>query len=241
MTIDLTGRIALVTGASSGIGRAMALKIAKAGAHIIATARTTSALEDLENDITHAGGQCTSVPLDLLASDGIEHLGKTVEERWGKLDILLACAGQLGVLTPTAQVTPTSWNTVLGVNLFAPARLISAFEALLLNSDAGRAIFISSGSAIARSAYWAPYCTSKSGLDALVISWANEHRSNPLRINVVYPCAVRTKMRAKVCPGEDPMSLPLPVELWPVISQLISPDCVTHGEIINITFKPKTN
>ena len=231
--IDLTGRVALVTGASRGIGRAMALELGKAGAHVIATARTTGALEEVDDLIRAAGGSSTLVPLDLLSSDGIEQLGAIVEERWGKLDILLANAGQLGVLTPAGQVKAKTWNEVIGVNLLAPARLIRAFEALLLKSDTGgRAVFISSGAATSRRAFWAPYAASKAGLDALVQSWADEHNNNPLRINLVYPGAVRTVMRAKAFPGEDANALPEPGTLWPLIAELVSDDCQRHREIV---------
>lgn len=231
--IDLTGRVALVTGASRGIGRAMALELGKAGAHVIATARTTGALEEVDDLIRAAGGSSTLVPLDLLSGDGIEQLGAIVQERWGKLDILLANAGQLGVLTPAAQVKAKTWNEVIGVNLLAPARLIRAFEALLLKSETGgRAVFISSGAAESRRAFWAPYAASKAGLDALALSWADEHHNNPLRINVVYPGAVRTVMRAKAFPGEDANTLPEPASLWPLIAELVSPDCRRHREII---------
>lgn len=239
--IDLTGRVALVTGASRGIGRAMALELGKAGAHVIATARTTGALEEVDDLIRAAGGSSTLVPLDLLSSDGIEQLGTIVEERWGKLDILLSNAGQLGVLTPASQVKAKTWNEVIGVNLLAPARLIRAFEALLMKSDTGgRAVFISSGAASSRRAFWAPYAASKSGLDALVQSWADEHKNNPLRINGVYPGAVRTVMRAKAFPGEDAKTLPEPAALWPVIAELVADDCRRHGEIVRADVKLAT-
>lgn len=239
--IKLTGRIALVTGASRGIGRAMALELGKAGAHVIATARTTGALEEVDDLIRAAGGSSTLVPLDLLSSDGIEQLGDIVAERWGKLDILLCNAGQLGVLTPAGQVKSKTWNEVIGVNLLAPARLIRAFEPLLMESETGgRAVFLSSGAASSRRAFWAPYAASKSGLDALVQSWADEHKNNPLRINVVYPGAVRTVMRAKAFPGEDAKTLPEPATLWPLIGALVADDCQRHGEIVRAEAKLAT-
>ncbi|WP_339745739.1 SDR family NAD(P)-dependent oxidoreductase [uncultured Maricaulis sp.] len=239
--IDLTGRVALVTGASRGIGRAMALELGKAGAHVIATARTTGALEEIDDLIRDAGGSSTLVPLDLLSNDGIEQLGAIVAERWGKLDILLSNAGLLGVLTPAAQVKAKTWNEVIGVNLLAPARLIRAFEPLLLESETGgRAVFISSGAATSRRPFWGPYAASKSGLDALVQSWAGEHKNNPLRINLVYPGAVRTVMRAKAFPGEDAKLLPEPASLWPMISKLVADDCQRHGEIVQADVKMAT-
>lgn len=231
--IDLKGRLALVSGASRGIGRAMALEMARAGAHIIATARTQGALEELDDAIKAEGGTTTLVPMDLMSEDGIEQLGQIVTERWGKLDILLANAGVLGELTPAAQVKAKTWQTVLGVNLVAPARMIRAFEGPLLGSDAGRAVFISSHAASSRRAFWAPYAASKSGLDALVQSWAAEHVNSPsLRINVIYPGSMRTAMRADAFPGEDPLSLPEPKALWPLMAELVGPDCARHGEIL---------
>lgn len=232
-SIDLTGRLALVTGASRGIGRAMALELAKAGAHVIATARTTGGLEELDDDIRKAGGTSTLVPLDLQSEDGIEQLGGIVAERWGKLDILVAAAGALGELTPAAQVKSKTWQSVVSVNLIAPARLIRALEAPLLAAEAGRAVFISSSAAQSRRPFWGPYAATKAGMDALVQSWAKEHDNNALNINIVYPGAMRTKMRAKAFPGEDPMSLPEPVALWPLVAGLVDPAGETHGEIVD--------
>lgn len=231
--IDLNGRLALVSGASRGIGYALALELAKAGAHVIATARTQGGLEELDDAVKAIGGSTTLVPMDLLSEDGIEQLGQIVTERWGKLDIMIANAGALGELTPAAQVKAKTWQTVLGVNLVAPARMIRAFEGPLLSSDAGRAVFVSSGAATSRRAFWAPYAASKSGLDALAQSWAAEHVNSPtLRINIVYPGAMRTQMRAKAFPGEKPETLPEPAALWPLVSELVSPDCTRHGEIL---------
>ena len=233
--IDLSGRLALVTGASRGIGYATALELAKAGAHVIATARTTGGLEELDDAIKAAGGTSTLVPMDLMSEDGIEQLGKIVMERWEKLDILIANAGALGVLTPAAQVKAKTWHEVIGVNLLAPARIIRAFEAPLMASDAGRAVFVSSGAARSRGAFWAPYAASKAGMDALVQSWAKEHLKDNLRINVVYPGRIRTQMRAKAFPGEDPMTLPAPADIWPHFAELVSADCQKHGEIIDFS------
>jgi len=239
-SLDLNGRVALVTGASRGIGRMLALELAKAGAHVIATARTTGALEELDDQIRAAGGSCTLVPMDLMSQDGIEQLGQIVTERWGKLDILIANAGALGVLTPAAQVKSKTWHEVIGVNFLAPARMIRAFEGPLLASGDGRALFISSGAAASRRAFWGPYAASKAALDALVQSWANEHEKNPLKINLVYPGAVRTMMRAKAFPGEDPQTLPAPAELWPLFADLLGPDATEHGEIINFAERLET-
>ena len=223
----------LVTGASRGIGRAIALSLAKEGAHIIATARTQGGLEDLDDDIREAGGQCTLVPLDQKNPEGIEKLAEIVTERWGKLDILVAAAGVLGELTPAAQVTARTWNEVMAVNVIAPARLIRAFEPLLLKSEAGRAVFLTSGASKSCRAFWAPYAASKSALDALVKSWAAEHGEGNLRINLLNPGPMRTAMRKKAFPGEDPETLPPPEDLVPLVLSLVSADTTRHGEWVD--------
>lgn len=230
----LEGRTALVTGASRGIGYSAALKLAEAGAHVIATARTQGGLEDLDDAIEKAGGSATLVPMDLQAQDGIEKLAEAVASRWGKLDALVVNAGVLGLITPTAQIPAKVWNEVLGVNLIAPARFIRAFEPLLKKSDAGRAVFTTSGVGSRRAkAYWAAYAASKAGLDILVQSWAAELGDGALKVNLVNPGTVRTRMRAKAAPGEDPMSLPHPDDIAPLFVTLCSPDETRHGEIVD--------
>jgi NAD(P)-dependent dehydrogenase (short-subunit alcohol dehydrogenase family) len=230
----MKGRIALVTGASRGLGYSIALKLAEAGAHVIATARTQGGLEDLDDAISKAGGSCTLVPLDVQAPDGIEKLSEAVRERWGKLDALVVNAGVLGELMPAAQLTSKVWNEVLAVNLIAPARFIRAFESLLKKSDAGRAVFTTSGVGSRRAkAYWAAYGASKAGLDNLVQSWAAELKDLPVRVNLVNPGAVRTRMRAKAAPGEDPMSLPHPDDIAPIFIGLCSPEESRNGQIID--------
>lgn len=229
----LEGRVALVTGASRGIGRAVALDLAAKGAHVIATARTQGGLEELDDAIREAGGQSTLVPLDLMQSDGIEKLAGIVKDRWSKLDILVANAGVLGELTPASHVSAKTWNSVFGINVIAPARLIRAFEPLLMASDAGRAVFLTSGASKNRKPYWAPYAASKAALDALVESWAKEHMSSALRVNLFNPGPTRTAMRAKAFPGEDPMSLPAPEEVAPAISALCLPSSKRHAEWVS--------
>jgi NAD(P)-dependent dehydrogenase (short-subunit alcohol dehydrogenase family) len=228
----LEGRVALVTGASRGIGYAVAKALAAEGAQIIATARTTGALEQLDDEIRSAGGQCTLVPLDLMDSEGIEKLAGVIAERWGKLDILVCNAGVLGQITPAHQITAKTWNEVLGVNTIVPARFIRAFEALLRASDAGRALFTSSGASTSRRAYWAAYSASKAALDALVQSWAKELEECALTANLVDPGATRTKMRAKAAPGEDPETLPHPDEVAPLFVELALPSETRNGEIV---------
>lgn len=227
-------RVALVTGASRGLGYAIALKLAAAGAHVIATARTQGGLEELDDAIVAAGGTCTLVPMDLLSHDGIEKLAEAVQSRWSKLDALVVNAGVLGTLSPASQLTAKTWNEVLAVNLLAPARFIRAFEPLLRASDAGRAVFTTSGVGSRRAkAYWAAYGASKAGLDNLVQSWAHELSDTTVRANLVDPGAVRTRMRSKAMPGEDPMSLPHPDEIAPLFVSLCLPSETRTGEIVS--------
>jgi NAD(P)-dependent dehydrogenase (short-subunit alcohol dehydrogenase family) len=233
-TPALTGRIALVTGASRGLGYSIALKLAEAGAHVIATARTQAGLEELDDAINAAGGACTLVPLDVQAPDGVEKLAEAIESRWGKLDALVVNAGVLGDLMPAAQLTSKIWNEVLAVNLIAPARFIRAFEPLLKKSDAGRAVFTTSGVGSRNAkAFWAAYGASKAGLDNLVQSWAQELDGSPLKVNLVDPGRTRTRMRAKAAPGEDPLSIPHPDEIAPIFVSLCSPSETRHGEIVS--------
>lgn len=229
----LDGRVALVTGASRGLGFAAAKALAAEGAQIIATARTTGGLEQLDDEIREAGGQCTLVPLDLMDPEGIEKLAEIVANRWGRLDILVCNAGVLGQITPAHQITAKTWNEVLGVNTIAPARFIRAFEPLLRKSDAGRAIFVTSGVGSQRAkAYWAAYGASKAALDNLVQSWAKELADSDMRANLLDPGPTRTRMRAKAAPGEDPETLPHPDEVAPLFVELALPGETRNGEIV---------
>lgn len=229
----LEGRVALVTGASRGLGASIALKLAEAGAHIIATARTEGGLEELDDSIRAIGGSTTLVPLDVQAPDGIEKLAEAVQQRWGKLDAMVINAGAFGLVTPAAQIPSKIWNETLAVNLIAPARFIRAFEGLLKASDAGRAVFTTSGVGSQRAkAFWAAYGASKAGLDNLVQSWAMELQDTSVRANLLSPGAVRTKMRAQAVPGEDPMTLPHPDDIAPTFVQLCLPSETRNGEIV---------
>lgn len=230
---SLKGRIALVTGASRGIGRAVALGLAKAGAHVIITARSLAALEALDDEIQAAGGSATLLQLDLKKGDRVDQLGPTLFQRWKHIDILVANAGILGPLSPLGHVTEDGFVTTIDINLTANWRLIRTLEPLLKQSDAGRAIFLTSGAASGKYAYWGPYAASKAGLEALVKTWAAELESTNVCANLINPGAVRTGMRAKAFPGEDPMSLPAPEELVPMFLELASPACKRNGEIIN--------
>ncbi len=229
----LEGRVALVTGASRGIGAAVAKLFAAQGAHIIALARTVGGLEELDDAIAAVGGSATLVPQDLADLDAIDRLGAALHERFGKLDILVANAGVLGVLSPIAHVDPKVWDETMLLNVTVNYRLIRAMEPLLRLSDAGRAIFVTSGVTRAPRAYWGPYGTSKAALDYMVGTWAQEVAKTSIRVNLLNPGATRTGMRAAAMPGEDPMTLPAPEDIAPAFLDLASPACTKHGETVN--------
>lgn len=233
MTKPLEGRIALVTGASRGIGRAAALAFAEAGAHVVALARTTGALEELDDEIRAIGGSATLVPVDLADADAIERLGPALLERWGRLDILLANAGILGPLAPLTHVSPKEWAQVFDINVGANWRLLKSVEQALKASDAGRAIFLSSGAAHKCLAYWGPYSVSKAALEAMARSYANETQSTALRVMLVNPGPLRTRMRAEAMPGEDPTTLKTPEELAPHLVAIAAPGWTETGKIFD--------
>lgn len=225
-----TKRLALVTGASRGIGRAVALELARQNWRVIAIARAQKALEKLDDDIRALGGEATLIPLDLRDGAAIDQLAAPLFERFGKLDALAACAGALGTLTPSFQATPAIMDETIQVNFLANQRLIRALHPLLKESDAGRAVFLTSGASKNPRAYWAPYAASKAALDALVISYAAEigNVSN-VRANLFNPGPTRTAMRAKAFPGEDPMTLPAPDEVAPEIVKMLQPSYTENG------------
>ena len=233
MEQQLQGRIALVTGASRGLGRAIALRLAKEGAHVIAIARTTGALEELDDEIKGHGGSASLVPVDLQDHAAIDRLGGVVFDRWKRLDILVGNAAMLGPLSPLPHVEPKRWEAVISLNLTANWRLIRSLDPLLRQSDAGRAVFMSSGAARIMYAYWGPYSVSKSGLETLVRIYAAETATTPLRANILNPGPFRTRMRAEAVPGEDPSLLPAPEELSAVFLPLVLPSLEAHGEIFD--------
>ena len=226
---DKTKRIALVTGASRGIGKAVALELARQGWRVIATARAQKALEQLDDHIRELGGEATLVPLDLRDGAAIDQLGAAIYERFGKLDALAACAGVLGSLTPTHQVTPAVMEEAMTVNYTANYRLIRALHPLLKVSDAGRAVFVTSGASRNLRAYWSPYSASKAALDAMVMCYARELEVTPIKANLFNPGPARTSMRAKAFPGEDPMTLPTPEEIAPSIIEMLQPAYAENG------------
>jgi NAD(P)-dependent dehydrogenase (short-subunit alcohol dehydrogenase family) len=232
MTGRLQDRIAVITGASRGIGRAVALGMAAEGAHVILVARTVGGLEEVDDEIRKVGGKATLVPFDLTDLPAIDRLGATIFERWGKLDILVGNAGSLGTLTPLSHLEPKDWDKTLAINVTANWRMIRSFEPLLKRSDAGRAIFVTSGAAQKCKPYWGSYSITKAALDAMMKTWAAEVEKSAIRVNSVSPGPTRTAMRKKAMPGEDPTTLTKPADLVPLFIELAMPDCTRHGEIV---------
>jgi len=219
----LAGRVAVVTGASRGIGYEIAKGLGAAGAHVIAVARTVGGLEELDDAIKAAGGSATLVPLDLKDFEGIDRLGGAIFERWKKLDVLVANAGLLGRLSPVGHVPPEIFDDVMAINVTANFRLIRSLDPLLRQSNAGRVIFMTSGITRSCRPFWGPYSASKAALDALARTYAAEVQKTPIRVIVVAPGPTRTGMRAQAMPGEDPMTLPHPSEIVPHIVEIASP------------------
>ena len=225
------GRIVLVTGASRGIGRSVSLALAAEGAHVIAVARTVGGLEELDDAIRRAGGSATLVPLDLKDYSGIDRMGAAIFERWGRLDALFGNAGILGTLSPVTHLQPSVWDDLLAVNLTANWRLIRALDPLLRLSEAGRALFVSSAVARLNRPFWGGYAISKAALEMLVQTYAAELAGSMVVANLLNPGPTRTRMRAEAMPGEDPMTLPAPEELTPLILELLSPQCTDNGQL----------
>lgn len=231
---SLKERLAVVTGASRGIGRALALELAKRGAHIIAVARATHDLETLDDAIRQLGAKATLVPLDLKDMSAIDTLGATLHERWGKLDIFIANAGILGPISPVSHVEAQVFEEVMFVNVTSQWRLIRSLEPLLRQSDAGRAILLSSGAAHRVRPFWGVYSASKAALEIIGRSWAEELKQTSLKINCVNPGATRTAMRAQAMPGEDPETLPTAEEVAARIIHLASPDLKETGRLFDV-------
>jgi NAD(P)-dependent dehydrogenase (short-subunit alcohol dehydrogenase family) len=221
-TLPLHDKIALVTGASRGIGRAAALSLAKAGAQVVAVARTQGGLEELDDEIRQATGQsATLVPLDIADGDALDQLGFALHQRFGRLDILVHAAAILGPMTPVAHIEPKHWDRVLATNLTATYRLIRTTEPLLRAAPFARAVFLTTSRAQRPKAFWGTYGVTKAGMENLVRTWADELEQTNIRAVLLEPGAVRTKMRAEAMPGEDPMTLPEPSEIAPLILELV--------------------
>lgn len=230
--MDLHGKVALVTGASRGIGAATAEALAAAGVHVILTARTEAALVEVEDRIHAAGGKATIAPLDLRDFDAIDRLGAALTARWGKLDILVLNAGALGSLTPVPHTDLKEWDQVVSLNLTANFRLIRAFDPLLRASDAGRLLTLTSTVASEPRAYWGAYAATKAALDTLVLTYGAEvANTTPVRVAIVNPRATRTKMRARAYPGEDETTLKGPEVVAEAIAALLIRDFETGARL----------
>ncbi len=227
-----SGSIALVTGASRGIGAATAVELARLGAHVVITARTQGGLEETDDAIRAAGGSATLLPLDLAEGDQIDAIGPSLFQRFGRLDVLVHNAGALGRLTPVAHIMPNDWADVVAVNLSATWRLIRTCDPLLRNAEAGRAVFVTDERARAPLAYWGAYGATKAGMEHLVLTWADELLQTRLRVNLFDPGVVATRLRSQAMPGEDPTTLPQPADVARALAALCAPDEIRHGELI---------
>ncbi len=233
MTGALAGRIALVTGASRGIGRAVAKRYAQEGADLILSARTVGALEELDDEIRAINGKTSLlVPVDLRNFDTIDQLGAGLYERYGRLDVLVGNAGVLGQMSPLGHIEPKAWQEVIDVNLTANWRLIRSLDPLLRQSAAGRAIFVSSGVAHDVRAFWGAYSVSKAALEMLVRIYAKEIQQSNVRANLIDPGRTRTRMRAAAYPGEDPQTLRTPDEIMGPFVRLARADYTGNGDVV---------
>lgn len=229
----LTGQVALITGASRGLGQATAIELARRGAHVVVTARTVGGLEDVDDRVAALGGSATLLPLDLNEGEQLDQLGPSVLHRFGRLDILVHAAGALGRLTPVGHILPKDWANVVGVNLHATWRLIRSCGPLLQRAEAGRAVFVTSGSARRTVPYWGAYAATKAAMEQLVLTWAAETEAiSALRTNLFSPGAMRTRMRAEAFPGEDASVLRIPEDIAPDLAELCMPNECRHAELI---------
>ena len=220
---DLTGQIALVTGASRGIGAATAEALAARGAHVLLVARKADKLEEVEDRIHAAGGSATIAPLDLTDGANIARLANAVAERWGKLDILVLNAAMLGTLSPIAAADGKELNSIFTLNVLAQQALIAAFDPLLRRAEGGRVIALTSSVARAPRAYWAAYGASKAALETLLTAYGEEVRNiSNIRTAIVDPGATRTEMRARAYPGEDPATVKAPEVVADAIVTLLA-------------------
>ena len=233
--MTLSGKIALVTGASRGIGQATAIELARRGAHVVITGRSQGGLEETDDAIRAAGGTATLLPLDLMDGAALEKIGPSLFERFRRLDILVSNAGTLGVLTPAPHILPEDWNEAVAVNITASLHLIRSCGPLLLNAEAGRAVFVTSRITLHPTAFWGTYGATKAALHHLVLSWAAEARDTNLRINLADPGPVATKLRAGGFPGEDPTTVPKPADVAGGIADMCGPGETRHGEMIRVS------
>jgi NAD(P)-dependent dehydrogenase (short-subunit alcohol dehydrogenase family) len=235
---DGSGRVALVTGASRGIGAAVARELARRGTHVVLLARTQGGLEETDDAIRAAGGAATLLPLDLLDGAEVDRIGPSLFARFGRLDILVGNAGALGRLTPVAHIPDREWNDTVGVNVAATWRLIRTTAPLLTAGPAGRAVFVTSRVVARPTAYWGLYGASKAASEHLVLSWADELHTSRLRINLFDPGVVATRLRAAAMPGEDATGLPTPDDVAPALADLCEPAERRHGEVVRLAPLP---
>jgi NAD(P)-dependent dehydrogenase (short-subunit alcohol dehydrogenase family) len=232
-SLRLKDRIALITGASRGIGRAVALTFAREGAHVLLLARPRNALEEVDDQIRAVGGRASLIPLDLADGKAIDALGPTLYERFGRLDVLVGNAAILGRLMPLTHIPSEHWERALAINLTANWRLIRTLDPLLRRSDAGRVIFVTSGVARSARAYWAPYSVTKAALETLAKTYADETADSPIKVNIIDPGATATRMRAEAYPGEDQNTLRTPEAVAEAFVPLAMPDWKETGEIVD--------
>jgi NAD(P)-dependent dehydrogenase (short-subunit alcohol dehydrogenase family) len=230
----LDGKIALITGASRGVGAAVAERFAREGAHIVLAARTVGGLEEVDDKVRAAGGSATLVPVDLRDVIKIDELAAALFDRYGRLDVLVGNAAEFGVFSPLAHIDPATWAEVMDLNLTANWRLIRAMDPLLRTAPAGRAMFVTSGVVRRASAYWGPYAVSKAGLEMLVKIYAGEIATTRVRANLIDPGVVRTRLRARAFPGEDPSRLPPPESVTEAFLALASTECTRNGEVVMV-------
>lgn len=230
--INLSGRLILITGATRGLGRAVAIAAAAAGAEIIITGRTIGALEEVDDEIKASGSSATIVELDMKDTAAMPRLAAAIAERWGRLDGFVANAAMLAALTPIGHLTPEAWDESVAVNLTGQWHMIRAFDPLLRAAPTGRAVLVTSGAAVGSRPFWGPYAATKAGLEALGRSWAGESEQTNLRINMINPGGTATKMRASAFPGEDPATLPQPKDIAPAFLMLLADGCAHHGELL---------
>lgn len=229
------GKIALITGASRGLGAAVALRFAAEGAHVVLAARTVGGLEEVDDAIRAAGGTATLVPLDLRQFGKIDELAAALFDRYGRLDILVGNAGEVGIFSPLGHIPPEIWVEVMDLNLTANWRLVRAMDPLLRAASAGRAIFVTSAIGRDTLAYWGPYAVSKTGLEMLVRIYAAEIANTRVRANLIDPGPLRTRLRARAFPGEDPASLPTPDSVADYFVDLAASDCTRNGEVLTVS------
>jgi len=227
--------VALVTGASRGIGAALAVELARRGMHLVITARTEGGLAEVDDAVRAGGGSATLLPLDLLDGAGLDAIGPSIFDRFGRLDVLVHNAGALGRLTPVPHILPADWNAVIGVNLSAAWRLIRSCAPVLLAAPAGRAVFLTTKRAAEPRAYWGAYGATKAALEHLALTWAQEVQTTNLRVNLFDPGPVATRMRADAFPGENPATLRKPAEVAEALARLCSAEETRHGQIVRFS------